>query len=102
MVVLVSHANAHTTVHGRLLMVRRHQRGWKKAHIAAAMGLSPHCPWRNGKVERFNRTLQVEWTYRHVFLSNDERAQALTPWLETHNTRRRHTAPGGLPSFSRL
>jgi len=41
-------------------MVRRHQRGWKKTHIAAAMRLSPHCPWRNGKVERFNRTLQVE------------------------------------------
>ena len=57
MVVLVSHANAHTTVHGRLLIVRRHQRGWKKTHIAAAMRLSPR---RNGKVERFNRTLQVE------------------------------------------
>jgi len=55
--VLVSHANAHTTVHDRLLVVRRHQRGWKKTHIAAALRLSPR---RNGKVERFNRTLQVE------------------------------------------
>jgi transposase InsO family protein len=29
--------------HGRLLMVQRHQRGWPKAHIAAAMGVSRKC-----------------------------------------------------------
>jgi transposase InsO family protein len=23
--------------------------------------IKPHCPWQNGKVERFNRTLQIEW-----------------------------------------
>jgi transposase InsO family protein len=22
--------------------------------------IRPHCPWQNGKVERYNRTLQVE------------------------------------------
>lgn len=26
--------------------------------------IKPHCPWQNGKVERFNRTLQAEWAYR--------------------------------------
>ena len=26
--------------------------------------IKPHCPWQNGKVERFNRTLQTEWAYR--------------------------------------
>jgi transposase InsO family protein len=41
--VLVAHANARTTFHGRLLMVQRHQRGWPKAHIAAAMGVSRKC-----------------------------------------------------------
>lgn len=41
--VLVSHANARTTVHGRKLIVERWQNGWKKAHIAAAMGLSRKC-----------------------------------------------------------
>lgn len=41
--VLVSHANARTTFHGRLLMVERRQAGWKKAHIAAAMGVSRKC-----------------------------------------------------------
>ncbi|MGH3330594.1 MAG: integrase core domain-containing protein, partial [Nocardioidaceae bacterium] len=31
-----------------------------------------------------------------------ERAAALAPWLEIYNTRRRHTALGGLPPVSRL
>ena len=64
--------------------------------------IRPHCPWQNGKVERFNRTLATEWAYRQVFTSNDERAAALAPWLKQYNTRRRHTALGGLPPISRL
>jgi transposase InsO family protein len=61
-----------------------------------------HCPWQNGKVERFNRTLQTEWAYRQVFTSNHERTVALAPWLNNYNTRRRHSALGGLPPTSRL
>ncbi|WP_165763595.1 MULTISPECIES: integrase core domain-containing protein, partial [unclassified Nocardioides] len=53
-------------------------------------------------IERFNRTLQVEWAYRQVFESNEERTAALAPWLEYYNTQRRHTALGGLPPISRL
>jgi transposase InsO family protein len=64
--------------------------------------IKPHCPWQNGKVERLNRTLQSEWAYRQVFTTNTERAAALAPWLEYYNTRRRHTALGGLPPISRL
>lgn len=64
--------------------------------------IRPHCPWQNGKVERFNRTLQTEWAYRQVFTSNAERAAALAPWLDNYNTRRRHSALEGLPPISRL
>ncbi|MFI5054520.1 MAG: IS481 family transposase [Acidimicrobiia bacterium] len=64
--------------------------------------IRPHCPWQNGKVERFNRTLQTEWAYRQVFTSNGERSAALAPWLNDYNTRRRHSALGGLPPISRL
>jgi len=71
-------------------------------HRIAHKLIRPHCPWQNGKVERFNRTLQTEWAYRHVFNSNDERTEALAPWLESYNTRRRHSAIGGLPPISRL
>ena len=75
--------------------------------ICADLGITqkfikPHCPWQNGKVERFNRTLQTEWAYRQVFTSNHERTKALAPWLDFYNTRRRHSALGGLPPISRL
>ena len=64
--------------------------------------IKPHCPWQNGKVERYNRTLQTEWAYRQVYLSNTQRADALAPWLDFYNNHRRHTALGGLPPISRL
>ena len=77
-----------------------------KAAIAALAAthkfIRPHCPWQNGKVERFNRTLATEWAYRQAFTTNDQRAAALAPWLEHYNTQRRHTALGGLPPISRL
>ena len=69
---------------------------------AQHLTIKPHCPWQNGKVERFNRTLQTEWAYHQVFTSNTDRARALAPWLEFYNTRRRHSALGGLPPTSRL
>jgi transposase InsO family protein len=72
------------------------------AHHISHKLIRPHCPWQNGKVERFNRTLQTEWAYRQVFTTNDERTAALAPWLNTYNTRRRHSALGGLPPISRL
>jgi transposase InsO family protein len=64
--------------------------------------IKPHCPWQNGKVERFNRTLQSEWSYRRMYATNTERTLALEPWLNDYNTRRRHSALGGLPPISRL
>jgi transposase InsO family protein len=78
--------------------------------VAAAMAtlaakhvfIRPHCPWQNGKVERYNRTLQVEWAYRQIFFTNAARTAALAPWLEFYNTGRRHSAIGGLPPISRL
>jgi transposase InsO family protein len=64
--------------------------------------IKPHCPWQNGKVERFNRTLATEWAYRQVFTSNDERSTALPNFLDYYNHRRRHTALDGQPPISRL
>ena len=60
--------------------------------------IKPHCPWQNGKVERFNRTLATEWAYRQVFTSNQDRTAALAPWLEHYNTERRHSALGRQPT----
>jgi transposase InsO family protein len=77
-----------------------------KAAIAALGAthkfIRPHCPWQNGKVERFNRTLSTEWAYRQAFATNDQRAAALAPWLQHYNTERRHSALGGRAPISRL
>ncbi len=53
-----------------------------KALGARHVFIRPHCPWQNGKVERFNRTLQIEWAYRQAF-SVQQRIglDALAPWL---------------------
>lgn len=64
--------------------------------------IKPHCPWQNGKVERFNRTLATEWAYRRVYTSSADRTAALAPWLTSYNTERRHSALGGHPPISRL
>jgi hypothetical protein len=64
--------------------------------------IKPHCPWQNGKVERFNRTLQVEWAYRQVFMDNNERTRALAPWLKRYNYERPHGSLKGRPPISRV
>ncbi len=63
--------------------------------------IKPHCPWQNGKVERFNRTLQTEWAYRQTFTSNTQRCEALPDFLHNYNHHRRHHALGGHPPISR-
>jgi transposase InsO family protein len=64
--------------------------------------IRPHCPWQNGKVERLNRNLQVEWAYRRVYTSNAQRTKALASWLRRYNTKRPHGSLGGRPPVSRL
>lgn len=79
----------------------RHSAAFKDA--VAALGarqkfIKPHCPWQNGKVERFNRTLATEWAYRQPFTSNQARADALAPWIEHYNTERIHSSHGLTPA----
>jgi len=63
--------------------------------------IRPHCPWQNGKAERFNRTPATEWAYRQPYLTNTDRTAALSPWLEFYNNQRQHTALAGQPPISR-
>jgi len=52
----------------------------------------PYRPQTNGKVERYHRTLAREWAYRQLWLSNDDRCQALPGFLHRYNYHRPHTA----------
>jgi transposase InsO family protein len=64
--------------------------------------IKPHCPWQNGKVERFNRTLQTEWAYHQAFPDNTTRTAALAPWLQHYNTEAAHTALNGAAPINRV
>jgi transposase InsO family protein len=57
----------------------------------------PYRPATNGKVERFNRTLLVEWAYARAWSSEGQRTRALDRWLHLYNHHRHHTAIGGPP-----
>jgi transposase InsO family protein len=79
----------------------RHSTAFKKAVAdlgAVQKFIKPHCPWQNGKVERFNRTLATEWAYRQPFTSNQARHDALAPWIEHYNTGRIHSSHGLTPA----
>lgn len=83
----------------------RHSRAFGQAATelgAEQLFIKPHCPWTNGKVERFNRTLQAEWAYARVYTSNTRRAKALPRWLNEYNHHRPHTALAGQPPITRV
>lgn len=62
----------------------------------------PYSPWQNGKVERMNRTLALEWQYARPYESEAGRAGALPAYLEHCNWERPHSALAGRPPMSRI
>jgi len=80
---------------------------YRSKEFARALGEVVHTftrayrPATNGKVERFNRTLLVEWAYARPWNSEGQRTRALDRWLHLYNHHRHHTAVGG-PPMSRV
>jgi transposase InsO family protein len=78
--------------------------GYKRRFAAACAELGirwtrtrPYHPWTNGRVERFNRTLQRECLYAgDVFTADEERRYAIALWLADYHTERPHRGLGGL------
>ena len=64
--------------------------------------IRPRRPRTNGKAERFIRTMLREWAYGAIYVDSQERARALSGWLERYNTRRPHGSLGHKPPISRL
>jgi transposase InsO family protein len=78
-------------------------RQWADSCIALEMRHTrtrPYHPATNGKVERFNRTLNDEWARVRVYRRNTDRTRALDRWLHHYNHHRCHTALGGQPPMS--
>jgi transposase InsO family protein len=60
-------------------------------HHIDARRIRAYTPRTNGKLERFNRTLQAEWAYVRLYRSNSQRLAAPARWLHTYNHHRCHT-----------
>ena len=73
-----------------------------RQHGIKHITIKPHCPWQNGKAERYNRTLKQEWAYQQAYYDNQTRDQALTDWVHYYNNHRPHTSLGGQPPTTRL
>jgi transposase InsO family protein len=55
---------------------------------------APRSPTTTGKVERFHKTVRLEFLKDRVFTSIAEAQQALDEWVERYNTRRPHQGIG--------
>jgi transposase InsO family protein len=62
----------------------------------------PDTPHTNGKVERYQQTLQREWAYALEYASSEARRASLPHWLRHNNERRTHSALGNHPPIHRV
>ena len=62
----------------------------------------PYTPRTNGKVERYQQTLQREWAYALEYASSQARRDSLPHWVGYYNQRRSHSALGNRPPLHRV
>ena len=62
----------------------------------------PYTPRTNGKVERYQQTLQREWAYALEYASSHARRASLPHWVRHYNERRAHSALGNRPPMMRV
>ena len=62
----------------------------------------PYTPKTNGKVERYQQTMDREWGRGLIYNNSADRRAALPHWLEHYNRRRRHSGIGNRTPISRV
>jgi transposase InsO family protein len=88
--------NAFAYIHNRGLRELLSQRAIR--HIRTR----PYTPRTNGKVERYQQTLQREWAYALEYASSQARRDSLPHWVRHYNERRTHSALGNRPPLTRV
>lgn len=63
---------------------------------------APRSPTTTGKVERFHKTVRIEFLEGRVFESLEEAQAALDLWVEHYNTERPHQGIGMVPPLRRF
>jgi transposase InsO family protein len=64
--------------------------------------IPPRTPRWNGKIERFNQTMDTEWAHARVWPNSQTRDKALSSFIRYYNRRRPHTSLGDRPPISRV
>ena len=64
--------------------------------------IRPYTPRTNGKVERYQQTLQREWAYALEYASSADRRASLPHWIDHYNERRTHSALGNRTPLTRV
>ena len=62
----------------------------------------PYTPKTNGKVERYQQTMDREWGHGVAYNNSADRQAALPHWLKHYNTKRRHSGIGNRTPISRV
>jgi transposase InsO family protein len=88
--------NAFSYVHNRGLRELLHQRAIEHRRTR------PYTPRTNGKVERYQQTLQREWAYALEYASSEARRASLPHWVRHYNERRTHSALGNRTPLTRV
>ena len=88
--------NAFTYVHNKGL------RALLRARAIEHLRTRPYTPRTNGKVERYQQTLQREWAYALEYASSAARRASLPHWVRHYNERRTHSALGNRPPIDRV
>ena len=63
---------------------------------------APRSPTTTGKIERFHRTLRVEFDTKQIFRNLKTAQEALDEWVSYYNTQRPHQSLGDLTPESRF
>ena len=88
--------NAFTYIHNKTL------KQLLRARAIDHLRTRPYTPRTNGKVERYQQTLQREWAYALEYASSHARRASLPHWVGHYNERRTHSALGNRPPIDRV